>query len=543
MTTYDVVVRGGMVYDGSGAPPVEADIAVDGDRIVKIGRLALDHGRNEIDARGRAVAPGFINMLSWATETLLHDGRGKSDVHQGVTLEVVGEGFSYGPLNDAMKAYFRETMAAQELQYEIDWTTLGEHLDSVVRRGISPNIASFVGMTTLRLHQMGYEDRSPTASELETMQTLTRQAMLDGAVGVSSALIYPPAAYSKTDELIALARVAAEYGGLYISHLRSEGNTLAEAFDEFLTILKESGIRGEIYHLKVMGQRNWDKLDWLIERIEGARRSGLEVTADMYPYPAGATGLDSSVPPWAHEGGRAALNARLVAPETRARILKEMGEESSAWENMRRLAGGADKVLLCGFATEPLRRYTGWTLAAVAADRNQPPDETILDLLVEDNSRIDTVYFTISEANLRQQMALPWVSFCSDEQAPAPEGAFLKINPHPRAYGAFARVLGEYVREQQIITLEDAIRRLTGLPASVLRIRQRGLIQPNYYADLVVFDPATIQDHATFTQPHQLATGVQHVLVNGTPVISEGEHTGALPGRVVRGPGWAGGQS
>ncbi|MBN8634679.1 MAG: hypothetical protein J0M07_05100 [Anaerolineae bacterium] len=327
MTTYDVVVRGGMVYDGSGAPPVEADIAVDGDRIVKIGRLALDHGRNEIDARGRAVAPGFINMLSWATETLLHDGRGKSDVQQGVTLEVVGEGFSYGPLNDAMKAYFRELMATQELQYEIDWTTLGEHLDSVVRRGISPNIASFVGMTTLRLHQMGYADRAPTPEELETMRALTRQAMLEGAVGVSSALIYPPAAYSKTDELIALARVAAEYGGLYISHLRSEGNTLENAFDEFLTILKESGIRGEIYHLKVMGQHNWDKLDWLIERIEGAQQSGLDVTADMYPYPAGATGLDSSVPPWAHEGGRSALNARLVDPATRARIarFRELG--------------------------------------------------------------------------------------------------------------------------------------------------------------------------------------------------------------------------
>ncbi len=540
MTLYDVVIRGGKLYDGSGAPPIETDVAVEADRIVKIGQLTTDQGRHEIDARGLAVAPGFINMLSWATESLLHDGRGKSDLHQGVTLEVLGEGFSYGPWNEAMKAYFREQMTTHDIQYEIDWTTLGEHLDSLARRGISPNVASFVGMTTLRLHQCGYEDRPPTPAELEAMCALTRQAMLEGAVGVASALIYPPASFSKTDELIALAKVAAEYDALYISHLRSEGNTLLDAFDEFRTILQESGIRGEIYHLKVLGQRNWDQLDTLLERIESARTHGLSITANMYPYPAGATGLDSSVPPWAHEGGRQALNARLLDLDTRARILAEMRAESTAWENMRLLAGSADNVLLSGFASDALRKYTGWTLAAVAADRGTTPEETILNLLVEDDSRIDTVYFTISEANLRQQLALPWVSFCSDEQVPAPEGVFLNGNPHPRAYGAFARVLAKYVRDEQVIALPEAIRRLTSLPASVLRLTERGLVHPGYFADIVVFDADQIQDHATFTAPHQLATGVQHVLVNGVPVIAEGEHTGALPGRVVRGPGWAG---
>ncbi|MBK8021997.1 MAG: D-aminoacylase [Chloroflexi bacterium] len=531
-----------MVVDGSGGPPIEADVAVHADRIAAIGKMPTDQARLEVDARGMVVAPGFINMLSWAGEALLHDGRSQSDIRQGVTLEIMGEGFSYGPWNEPIKAYFRQNMPHRDIQYEIEWTTLGEHLDHLAERGVSPNIASFVGMTTLRVHECGFDDRPPTPAELETMRGLTRQAMLEGAMGVSSALIYPPAAYSKTDELIALAQVAAEYDGLYISHLRSEGNTLFEAFDEFLTILRASGIRGEIYHLKVMGQRNWDKLDEWITRIERAQNDGLSITADMYPYPAGATGLDSSVPPWAHEGGRAALNVRLTDPETRARILEEMRVESTEWENMRLHTGSADKVLLTGFATDALRRYTGWSLAQVAAERGTTPEETILNLLVEDNSRIDTVYFTISEANLRRQLALPWVSFCSDELSVAPEGLFLKSNPHPRAYGAFARVLGKYARDEGVLSLTEAIRRLAALPAEVLRIGDRGQIQPGYFADVVVFDPDKIQDHATFAQPHQYATGMQHVFVNGVQVLAHGEHTGALPGRVVRGPGWRGAQ-
>lgn len=540
MPTYDLILRGGAIYDGSGSPPLEGDIAFSRDTIAAIGHITGDAHR-EINVEGLAVAPGFINMLSWAVESLIEDGRSQSEIRQGVTLEVMGEAFSMGPLSDAMKAAgTRGLLGNEDIQYNIEWTTLGEYLEFLERRGVSCNIASFVGSSTLRVHAVGYDDRPPTPDELEQMRQLTRQAMEEGAVGLSTALIYPPASFARTDEIIELAKVAAEYDGLYISHLRSEGDTFYEAFDEFMTIIQQANMRGELYHLKAAGRHNWHKMDEIIQRIEAARAQGIPVTADMYPYPAGGTGLNSVIPSWAHDGGTEALIARLKDPETRARIKQEMREPSDAWENMYYGVGSPDNILLAGFKTEALKPLTGKTLAEIARMRGTSPEDTAMDLLIEDGGRIFTMYFIISEDNIRKQIALPWVSFCSDAESMSAEGVFLKSNPHPRAYGAFARVLGHYVRDERLTTLEDAIRRLTSLPAAVLKIQQRGSLVPGYFADVVVFDPATIQDHATFTDPHQYATGVQHVFVNGTQVIEDGDHTGAKPGRVVRGPGWRG---
>ena len=536
--THDVVIRGGTLYDGSGAPPVVGAVAIDEDSIARVGDIGEACGRTEIDASGLAVAPGFINMLSWATTSLLADGRGESDIRQGVTLEVFGEGSSMGPLNDAMKAEMLENQG--DIRYEIAWTTLGEYLDHLVRQGVSPNVASFIGATTVRIHELGYADRAPTAAELSRMEALVRQAMEEGALGVGSSLIYAPAFYAKTPELVALSRAAAPYGGMYISHMRSESNRLLEAVDELITIAREAGLRAEIYHLKAAGAENWGKLPAVIAKVDSARRAGIAITADMYNYTAGATGLDAAMPPWVQEGGHDAWAERLRDPAIRARVAREMVTPSDAWENLFLAAGAPEKVLLVGFRSDSLKYLTGKSLAEVARMRGTSPEETAMDLVIQDGSRVGTVYFLMSEENVRRQIALPWMSFGSDAGALAPREPFTKSNPHPRAYGNVARLLGRYVREERIIPLEEAVRRLTSLPAENLRIERRGSLRAGMYADVVVFDPATIQDHATFEQPHQFSTGVSHVFVNGVQVLRDGEHTGATPGRVVRGPGWRG---
>ena len=531
---HDVVIRNAVIYDGSGRAPMRGDIAIDGDRIAAVGEAG--RGRQEIDARGMAVAPGFINMLSWATESLIADGRSLSDIRQGVTLEIFGEGWSMGPLNETMK---RETVEQQgDIRYDVTWTTLGEYLDHLVRRGISANVASFVGATTIRIHELGYADRAPSDVELARMKELVRQAMRDGALGVGSSLIYAPAFYAKTEELVELSKAAGEFGGMYISHMRSEGNDLEDAVDELITIAREANVRAEIYHLKAAGERNWPKIDSVIAKVNAARAEGLEITADMYTYPAGATGLDAMMPPWVQEGGFKAWKERLQDQSLRQRLITEISIPTTAWENLYLLAGSADRVLLVGFKNEKLKPLTGRTLADVARMRGKSPEETAIELVIEDDSRVETVYFLMSEDNIRKQIALPWMSFGSDAGSIAPEGVFLKSNPHPRAYGNFARLLGRYVRDQNVISLEEAIRRLTSMPAQTLRIKDRGRLRVGHFADIVVFDPTAVRDNATFEKPHQLATGVAHVFVNGVQVLRDGEHTGAKPGVVVRGPGY-----
>jgi N-acyl-D-amino-acid deacylase len=531
---YDVLVRNGLIYDGSGRSPFPADIAITDDTIAAIGRVE-GRARQEIDAAGLAVSPGFINMMCWANESLIHDGRSQSDIRQGVTLEILGEGFSMGPVNDELKAYMKERQG--DIQYDIEWTTLREYLEFLTRRGVSPNVASFVGAGGVRANVLGFADRRPTADELARMQALVKQAMAGGAVGLSAALIYAPDSYADTAELIALASAAAEHDGLFAVHLRSEGETFLEALEEFLTIVTESGIRGEIYHLKASGRRNWPKLEKVIARVEEVRAAGLPVTADMYTYHASATGLDAMMPGWVQEGGHKAWVARLRDPEVRARLKQEISLPSAAWENSYHEAGDASKVLCVSFKSEALKPLTGKSLAEIAALRGADPVETAMDLVIEDDSRVGCVYFTMSEDNVRREIQLPWVSFCSDSASVAPEGVFLRSNPHPRAYGSFARLLGKYVRDEGLIPLEEAVRRLSALPADNMKLDRRGRLLTGHYADIVIFDPATIRDHATFDRPHQLASGVRDVLVNGVPVLREGEHTGATPGRVVDGPG------
>lgn len=531
--THDLVIRHGMLYDGSGADPVRGDIAINGDMIVAVGDIGDATGRTEIDATGLAVSPGFINMLSWAGTRLLADGRSQSDIRQGVTLEVFGEGDSGGPLTDTMKTEILEQQG--DITYAIEWTTLAEYLDHLVSRGVSTNVASFVGATTVREHVLGSVNRAPTADELATMRNLVDQAMREGALGVGSSLIYSPGFYAQTSELIELARVAAGHGGMYISHMRSEGNRLVEAVDELITIARESGARAEIYHLKAAGRENWDKLDTVIQRVEAARAEGLEITADMYTYTAGSTGLDAAMPPWVQEGGYQAWVDRLRDPEIRSRVLREMATPTNDWENLY-LAAGAEGALLVGFRNDALKPLTGRTLADVAKERGQSPEATAIDLVIEDGSRVQVVYFLMSEDNVRRQMTLPWMTFGSDAGSMAPEGVFLRSSTHPRAYGNFARVIGRYTREG-VLTLQEAVRKLTSQSAQVLRIEKRGSLAPGFFADIAVFDPATVEDHASYERPHQYSTGMVHVLVNGVPVLRDGEHTGATPGRVVHGPG------
>jgi N-acyl-D-amino-acid deacylase len=533
--TYDVVIRSGRIYDGSGGASYVADVAIKDDRIEAIGTIEPDADL-VIDARGLAVAPGFINMLSWATESLIEDGRSQSDIRQGVTLEVMGEGTSMGPLNEKMKQDAAQSQG--DIKFSIEWNTLGEYLDYLAKKGVSTNVASFVGAATVRIYALGHEDRKPTQQELDLMRELVAQAMQEGAVGVSSALIYAPGVYADTDELIALSQVAGQYGGMYITHLRSEGNDLLAALDELIATARKANVAVEVYHMKVAGQANWPKLDAMIGKIEQARAQGLRVTADMYTYTAGATGLDAAMPPWVQAGGHEAWVERLKDPTIRQRVLKEMTTPTREWENLFLLAGKAENVLLVEFKNEKLKHLTGKTLAEVAKMRAKSPAETAIDLVIEDDSRVGTVYFLMSEENVKKQLILPWVSFCSDAGSLACEGVFLKSNVHPRAYGNVARLLGKYVRQEKVITLAEAIKRLTCLPAENLKLDRRGRLEKGYYADVVVFDPEMIIDHATFEKPHQYATGMKHVFVNGTQVLKDGEHTGAMPGRVVRGPGY-----
>jgi N-acyl-D-amino-acid deacylase len=536
MAEFDLLIRNGTIYDGTGTVPFVGNVAVNGELIAEVGGPGDSRGRTEIKADGLAVAPGFINMLSWANESLIEDGRSQSNIRQGVTLEVLGEGWSMGPFNQALK---QEQLEQQgDIKYDIEWSTLGEYLDYLARRGVSPNVASFVGATTVRIHELGHENRRPSPDELGRMRDLVRQALEEGALGVSSALVYAPSIFADTEELVALAAVAAEYDGMYISHIRNEGDSLLAAFEEFLTIARRARIRAEIYHLKASGRANWHKLDELLARIEAARAAGLPITADMYTYHASSSGLDGVMPPWVQEGGHRAWVARLRDPVVRARVKREMNETSTEWDNFYMSAGSPENIRLVGFKTAALKPLAGKTLAEVAAERGTSPEETAMDLVVEDNSNVAAAFFSMSEENVCKKIRTPWISFCSDAQSVATEGVFLKRSPHPRTYGAFARLLGKYVRDEQLIPLEEAIRRLTSLPASNLKIRRRGRLAEGYHADIVVFDPATIQDRATFNQPHQYATGVQHVFVNGVQVIRDGEHTGAKPGRVVRGPGY-----
>ena len=516
--------------------PITGDVAISGDSIVAVGAKLPGKGTKEIDATGLAVAPGFINMLSWSNESLIQDGRSQGDIRQGVTLEVMGEGDSMGPVTDTM----RKVMVSQQadITYPVTWTTLGGYLDTLVKKGISPNVASFVGATTVRTNVIGWDDRAPTADELVRMQQLVRDAMEEGALGVGSSLIYAPAFYAKTPELVALMKAAAPYGGMYISHMRSEGIRLLQAVDELLTIARESNARAEIYHLKAAGKSNWPKMDTVLAKIDSARAAGAQITADIYPYPAGATGLDASMPPWVQAGGYAAWAKRLKDPAIRARVKREMQTPTNDWESLFLAAGSPERIILVAFKADSLKQYTGKTLAEVAKLRGTSPEETAMDLVIKDGTRVGTIYFIMSEDNIAKELAKPWVSVGSDAESQAPEGVFLKSNPHPRAYGSFARMLGKYSRQDRVIPLQEAVRRLTSLPATNLRIARRGTLAAGKYADVVVFNADSIIDHATFEKPHQYATGVKHVFVNGVQVLANGEHTGAKPGRVVRGPGY-----
>ena len=536
---YDLLIRNGVVYDGNGAAPQRVDVAVRGDRVVALlpaGNQAT--GTHIVDAHGQAVAPGFINVLSWATESLIADGRGMSDTKQGVTLEIFGEGWSMGPLNPSMKA---DALKQQgDIRYPIEWTTLGQYLEHLEKRGITPNVASFVGATTVRIHELGEDDVKPDAQQLERMQNLVRQAMAEGALGVGGSLIYPPAAFAETGELTALAQAAAESGGGYIAHMRSEADRFLEAVDETIGIGRTTGQRAEAYHLKAAGEKNWPKMAQAIAKIEAARQDGVLASADMYAYTAGGTGLTAGLPPWVQAGGNDAMLARLKDPAIRKRVLAEMKDPSADWENIRLLTGSDDRVMVIEFKNEKLKPLIGKTLAQIAKARGTSPEETVLDLIVEDGGRAGAAYFLMSEANIELGLKQPWVSLGSDAESSAPEGVFLKSSTHPRAYGNFARFLGHYVRVRKLMSLSEGIHRLTGLPAHNWKLRDRGCLAPGCFADVVVFDAERIADHSTYDAPQQYATGVSDVVVNGVQVLRNGEHTGAKPGRVVRGPGWRG---
>jgi N-acyl-D-amino-acid deacylase len=529
---YDILIRNGQIFDGSGSPSYTGDIGINADTIAALGDLRNVKGNTEINADGLAVAPGFINMLSWAVESLIEDGRSMGDIVQGVTLEVMGEGDSWGPWSESMKRGIKESQG--DIKYDIEWTTLGEYLEYLERKGVSTNIASFVGTATLRIHEVGYDNRPPSAAEMDSMKILVRQAMEEGAIGVSSALEYVPACFASSEELTELCRIAAEYDGMYISHIRNEDDHFLEALDDFLEVAREAGIRAEIYHFKQVGKINWDMLEPSVKKIDSARAAGMHITADMYNYVASSTGFDVLMPDWVQEGGFDKWVARLKDPAVRKVIAPEIKK------TIERKPGSAERILTVGFNNDSLRYLQGKTLAQISEMRGMAPEETVMDLVIDDHSRVTVVYFSMSEDNIRKEIAIPWMSFGSDGQSMAPEGIFMKSATHPRAYGNFARLLGKYVRDEKVIPLEEAVYRLTTLPATNMKIEKRGALKQGYFADVVVFDPGKVQDHATFEDPHQLSTGMVHVFVNGEQVLSNGVHTGALPGRVVRGPGWVG---
>jgi N-acyl-D-amino-acid deacylase len=534
---HDVVLQGGSIYDGSGGKPYLGDVAIDGDRIAYVGPERDLVGRMAIDVHGEAVAPGFINMLAHPEESLLVDGRALSDLTQGVTLEVMGE-FSMGPLNQKMK----ELMVARQddIKFPVTWTTLGGYLEGLERKGIAPNVASFVGAPTVRTYVLGEADVQPTPQQLEQMRGLVHQAMEEGALGLTTMLIYAPATYAKTPELIALAQESARCGGIYTAHMRSEGDHIESALQETIEIAKASGAPAEIYHLKISGKDNWGKIDKVIATVEQARASGVRITANMYTYTAGATGLDAAMPPWVQDGGLETWIKRLQDPAVRTKVIAEMrNPHPGTWENLYG-AAGPDGILFLSFKNPKLKPLTGKTLAEVAKARGVSPEDAAIDLVIEDGTRVGVAYFLISEANVRRQVSLPWVSFGSDEQGDAPEGVFLLSAAHPRAYGNFARVFAKYVREEHALSTEEAVRRMTSLPADNLSLKDRGRLRPGAFADLVVFDPNTIQDHATFEKSHQLSTGVSYVIVNGKLALKDGKATGAATGKVVRGRAWTG---
>jgi N-acyl-D-amino-acid deacylase len=532
---YDTIIRNGMIYDGNGGEPFKGDIGINADTIAFIGDLSKASAKNEVDAKGNAVAPGFINMMGHSEESLIQDGRGQSDIKQGVTTEIFTE-FSMGPLNPKMKMMQKEGQG--DIKYDVEWNTLGEYMNFLEKKGISPNIASFVGTGAVRMYVIGEDNVAPTPSQLDSMKLLIRQAMEEGALGVTNALIYPVDFFAKTDELIALSKEAAKYGGMYTSHMRSEGNKLLEAVEELITISKEAGIPAEIFHLKAGGKNNWSKMDSVIRRVERARREGQAITADMYTYVAGATGMTSAFPPTLQDGGFGKLRERLMDPKIRKEMVKAMNTDATDWENLYYGAGGAEHVLLLGFKQDSLKKFTGKTLAEVAKIRGTSPEETAMDLIVQDSTRVGVAYFLMSEENVRKQVSLPWVSFGSDEGSYTTEGVFLKSNAHPRAYGNFARVLGKYSRDEKLMPLQEAIRKLAKLPADNLKLQKRGELKVGYYADIVIFDPSKVKDNATFEKPHQYSEGMIHVFVNGVQALKDDEHTGAKPGRFVKGPGY-----
>jgi len=532
---FDILIKNGTVYNGTGTPGKRVDVGIRADKIVAVGNLSKAKAQTIIDAKNLAVAPGFINMLSWSTESLIVDGRSLGELKQGVTTQIMGEGWSMGPLNDRLKKLTVDEQG--DIKYSVEWTTLADYLKYLEQRGVSQNVGSFIGATTIRQYVLGDADVQPTPAQLEQMRELVRDEMQHGALGIGSSLIYAPAFYAKTEELIELCKVAAKYKGKYISHIRNEANKLPEAVEELIRISREAGLPAEIYHLKAAGTQNWTKMNKVIAMVEAARREGLKITADMYTYPAGATGLNASLPPWALDGGYEELYKRLQDPATRRKIAEAVRTPTDEWENLYINAGSPDRVLLSGFKSEKLKPLTGKTLAEVAKMRGTDPVETIMDLMLEDRSRVDAIYFQMSEENIKKQIRLPWVSFGSDGASMAPEGVFLKSSTHPRAYGNFARLLGKYVREEKVISLAEAVRRLSGLPATNLGLEGRGFLKKGMFADIVIFDPNTIADRATFEKPHQYAVGVRDVFVNGVQVLKNGEHTEAKPGRAVWGPG------
>ncbi|TMI64392.1 MAG: D-aminoacylase [Bacteroidetes bacterium] len=533
---YDTIIRNGVIYDGNGGEPFKADIGIKNDTIAFIGDLSKSSGKDEVDAKGNAVAPGFINMLSWATETLIEDGRSQSDIRQGVTLEVMGEGWSMGPLNEQLKKQQQESQG--DIKFKIEWNTLGEYLDFLEKKGVSCNVASFIGATTVRMHVIGEDNRDPTPAEMDSMKLLVKQSMEEGAMGVGTSLIYPPAFFAKTNELVELCKVASSYGGSYISHMRSEGDKLHEAIEELITIAKEANIHAEVYHLKAAGKDNWGKMDSVIKRIERAQREGQDVTADMYTYIAGGTGLTATMPPTLQDGGFGKLRERLQDPAVRKQLKSEMNIKTDKWENFFYGVGTPENILVVGFKQDSLKKYTGKTLGQIAKMFGKSPEETAMDLIIKDSTRVECIYFLMNEDNVKKQIAIPWVSFGSDEGSYTNEGVFIKSNAHPRAYGNFARVIGKYCRDEKLISLQEAIRKLSNLPAKNLKIKKRGELKVGNYADVVIFDQAKVKDNATFEKPHVYAEGMVHVFVNGVQVLKEGEHTGAKPGRFVKGPGF-----
>ena len=533
---YSVLIRNATIIDGTGDERFTGDIAINDDIIVKVAESIAGTADKVISGEGLITSPGFVNMLSWATVSLLHDGRGMSDIMQGVTLEVMGEGWSMGPINDKMKQDEQESQG--DIKYEVAWNTLGEYLTHLEDKGVSPNVASFVGATTLRIHELGYENRAPTEDELERMKTLAAQAMEEGAMGIGSSLIYAPAFYAETEELIELCKVASQYDGTYVTHMRSEGNRLIEGIEEVLRIAREADIQAEIYHLKAAGQTNWPKMDQVIDMLDKARSEGVKIATNMYNYVAGATGLNASMPPWVQEGGYEKWVERLQNPQIRKRVIEEMKQDAQDWENLYYSTGSPENVMLVGFKNDELKKYTGWTLKAVAEEMGMSPEETAIELVIQDGSRVGTVYFLMSEENVKKQIQLPYMTFGSDAGAPAAEGVFLQSSTHPRAYGNFTRLIGKYVRDEEVISLENAIHKLTKMPCDRLKIENRGLLREGYFADIVMFDLEKMNDLATFEKPHQYAEGMVHVLINGQQVLANGEHTGETPGRFIKGPGY-----